>query len=32
MKVALVCSSGAVSRNSTASRPWWRNHDRLWVT
>lgn len=32
MKVALVCSSGGHLAQLHQLEPWWRNHDRMWVT
>ncbi len=32
MKVALVCSSGGHLAQLYQLEPWWREHDRVWVT
>ena len=32
MRVALVCSSGGHLAQLHRLEPWWRDHDRLWVT
>jgi UDP-N-acetylglucosamine:LPS N-acetylglucosamine transferase len=32
MKVALVCSSGGHLAQLYRLEPWWREHDRFWVT
>src|SRR6185369_10391746 len=32
MKVALVCSSGGHLAQLHRLEPWWRDHERLWVT
>jgi UDP-N-acetylglucosamine:LPS N-acetylglucosamine transferase len=32
MKVMLVCSSGGHLAQLHRLEPWWRDHDRLWVT
>ena len=32
MKVALVCSSGGHLTQLYRLEPWWREHERLWVT
>lgn len=32
MKVMMVCSSGGHLAQLYRLRPWWRQHDRLWVT
>jgi hypothetical protein len=32
MKVALVCSSGGHLAQLYRLEPWWRDHERLWVT
>ena len=32
MKIALVCSSGGHLAQLHRLEPWWRDHERLWVT
>lgn len=32
MKVLIVCSSGGHLAQALALKPWWGDHDRLWVT
>ena len=32
MKVMLVCSSGGHLAQLHRLRPWWEQHDRMWVT
>lgn len=32
MKVLIVCSSGGHLAQALALRPWWGDHDRMWVT
>jgi UDP-N-acetylglucosamine:LPS N-acetylglucosamine transferase len=32
MKVALVCSSGGHLAQLYRLEPWWREHDRVWIT
>lgn len=32
MKVALVCSSGGHLAQLYRLRPWWAEHDRIWIT
>jgi UDP-N-acetylglucosamine:LPS N-acetylglucosamine transferase len=32
MKIALVCSSGGHLAQLHRLEPWWRDHDRVWVT
>jgi len=32
MKILIACSSGGHLAQALALRPWWDDHDRLWVT